>query len=94
VGEIKTKWIYDVFDPVEIHMQLNQFVQLNGLDVDSVFEIRELGFAHRVSQASKHNKMYNSTSKKIIETRSESFEGRIETGGKFKYEGTGDIGVK
>jgi hypothetical protein len=49
VGEIETKWIYDVFDPIEVHVQLDQFVQLDGLDVDGVFEIRELGFAHRVS---------------------------------------------
>jgi hypothetical protein len=38
--------------------------------------------------------MYNSTSKKIIKVRSKSFEGKIKTGGKFKYKGTGDIGVK
>jgi hypothetical protein len=38
--------------------------------------------------------MYDLTSKKVIEARSESFEERIETGGKFKYEGTGDISVK
>jgi hypothetical protein len=29
-------------------MQLDQFMQLNGLDIDGVFEIRELGFAYRV----------------------------------------------
>jgi hypothetical protein len=38
--------------------------------------------------------MYDLTSKKIIKTRSKSFEGKIETGDKFKYENTGDIGVK
>jgi hypothetical protein len=69
-------------------------MQLDGLDVDSVFEIRELSFAYRVSQASKHNKMYNLISEKVIETKSESFEKKIKTGGKFKYEDTGDIDVK
>jgi hypothetical protein len=38
--------------------------------------------------------MYDLTNEKIIKARSESFERRMETGGKFKYEGTGDIGVK
>jgi hypothetical protein len=94
VGEIETKWIYNVFDPVEVHVQFDQFMQLNGLDVDGVFEIRELGFAYRVSQASRHDKIYDLTSEKVIEARSESFEGRMETGGEFKYENTGDIGVK
>jgi hypothetical protein len=75
-------------------MQFDQFVQLDGLNIDSVFEIRELGFAHRVSQASRHDEMYNSINEKIIEAKSESFEGRIETGDEFKYKGTGDIGVK
>jgi hypothetical protein len=69
-------------------------MQLNGLNINSVFEIRELGFAHRVSQISKYNEMYNLTNKKIIKIRSESFEGRIKTGDKFKYENTGDISVK
>jgi hypothetical protein len=69
-------------------------MQLNGLDIDSVFEIRELGFAHRVSQTNKHDKIYDLTSKKVIKTKSESFERRIKTGGKFKYKDTGDIGVK
>jgi hypothetical protein len=49
MGEIEIKWIYDVFNLVEIYVQLDQFVQLNGLNVDGVFEIRELGFAYRVS---------------------------------------------
>jgi hypothetical protein len=69
-------------------------MQLNDLDVNNVFEIRELSFAYRVSQANKHDKIYDSTSKKIIEIRSKSFERRIEIGGKFKYKDTGDIGVK
>jgi hypothetical protein len=38
--------------------------------------------------------MYDLISKKIIEARSESFEGRMKIGGKFKYKDTGDIGVK
>jgi hypothetical protein len=38
--------------------------------------------------------MYNLISEKIIEVRSESFEEKIETGGKFKYKDTGDISVK
>jgi hypothetical protein len=94
VGEIEIKWIYDVFNLVEVYVQFNQFMQLNGLDIDGVFEIRELGFVYRVSQASRHDKMYDLTSEKIIEIRFKFFEGRMETGGEFKYEGTGDIGVK
>jgi hypothetical protein len=90
VGEIEIKWIYDVFNPVEVYVQLDQFVQLDSLNIDGVFEIRELGFAYRVSQASRHDKIYNLISEKVIEARSESFEGRMETGGKFKYEGTGE----
>jgi hypothetical protein len=69
-------------------------MQLNDLNVDGVFEIRELGFAHRISQANRHNKIYDLISKKVIEARSEFFEGRMETGGKFKYKDTGDISVK
>jgi hypothetical protein len=38
--------------------------------------------------------MYDLTSKKIIKIRFEFFERRIKTGGKFKYEGTGDISMK
>jgi hypothetical protein len=38
--------------------------------------------------------MYDLINEKVIEARPESFEGRMETGGEFKYEGTGDIGVK
>jgi hypothetical protein len=38
--------------------------------------------------------MYDLTSKKVIEIRSEFFEGRIEIGDKFKYKSTGDISVK
>jgi hypothetical protein len=38
--------------------------------------------------------MYDLISEKVIEAKSESFEGRMETGGKFKYEDTGDIDVK
>jgi hypothetical protein len=38
--------------------------------------------------------MYNLISKKIVKTKSEFFEERIEIGGKFKYKGTGDINVK
>jgi hypothetical protein len=38
--------------------------------------------------------MYDLISEKVIEIRSESFERRIEIGGKFKYKDTGDIGVK
>jgi hypothetical protein len=48
MGEIETKWIYDVFDLVEIYVQFDQFVQLDGLDINGVFEIRELDFAYRV----------------------------------------------
>jgi predicted DNA-binding helix-hairpin-helix protein len=94
MGEIEIKWIYNVFDLIKIHVQFNQFVQLNDLNIDSVFEIRELDFVHRVFQANRHDKMYNLTSEKIIEIRSKFFEERIETGGKFKYKDTGDIGVK
>jgi hypothetical protein len=75
-------------------VQLDQFIQLNGLNINGVFEIRELDFAHRVSQISKHDKMYNLTNKKIIKARSESFERRMKTGDKFKYKDTGDISVK
>jgi hypothetical protein len=75
-------------------MQLDQFMQLNNLNINSVFEIRELGFAYRVFQTNKHNKIYNLISKKIIEVRSKSFERKIETGDKFKYKNTGDISVK
>jgi hypothetical protein len=49
MGEIEIKWIYDVFNLVKIYVQFNQFMQLDDLDIDNVFEIRELGFAHRVS---------------------------------------------
>jgi hypothetical protein len=38
--------------------------------------------------------MYDLINKKIIEIRSEFFEGRIKIGDKFKYKDTGDIGVK
>jgi hypothetical protein len=38
--------------------------------------------------------MYDLISEKVIKIRSESFERRMETGGKFKYEGTGDINIK
>jgi hypothetical protein len=69
-------------------------MQLNDLDVNSVFEIRKLGFAYRVSQTNRHDKMYNLINKKVIEARSKSFEKKIETGGKFKYKDTGDISVK
>jgi hypothetical protein len=69
-------------------------MQLNGLDIDSVFEIRELGFAHRVSQANRHDKIYDLINKKVIEARSKFFEERIKIGDKFKYEDTGDINVK
>jgi hypothetical protein len=69
-------------------------VQLDDLNINNVFEIRELGFAYRVSQTNRYNEIYDLISEKVIEIRSEFFEGRIETGGKFKYEGTGDISVK
>jgi hypothetical protein len=69
-------------------------VQLNSLNINGVFEIRELDFVYRVSQINKHDKMYNLTSEKIIEARSEFFEGKIKTGDKFKYKSTGDISVK
>jgi hypothetical protein len=64
------------------------------LNIDNIFEIRELGFAYRISQTNRYNKMYNLISKKIVKTKSEFFEERIEIGGKFKYKGTGDINVK
>jgi hypothetical protein len=75
-------------------MQLNQFIQLNSLNVDDVFEIRKLGFTHHISQINRHNKMYDLISEKIIKAKFKSFERRIKTGGKFKYKGTSDISVK
>jgi hypothetical protein len=69
-------------------------MQLNGLDIDGVFEIWELGFAYRVSQTNKHDEMYNLISEKIIKVRFKSFEKRIKTDDKFKYKDTGDISVK
>jgi hypothetical protein len=38
--------------------------------------------------------MYDSINKKVIKVRSKFFERRMEIGGKFKYENTGDISVK
>ena len=69
-------------------------MQLNSLNVDDSFEIRELDFAHCIFQTNKHDRIYNSINKKIIEVRSKSFEGRIEINDKFKYKDTGNINVK
>jgi hypothetical protein len=38
--------------------------------------------------------MYNLINKKVIEARSKFFEKRMETGGKLKYEDTGNINIK
>jgi hypothetical protein len=70
-------------------MQFNQFMQLNNLNIDGIFEIRELDFVYRIYQINKHDEIFDLINNKIIEAKSEFFEGRIEISVKFKYKNTG-----